>query len=167
MRAADFVAIAGADAAARRADVLAIRRALVECAVLGKVPGKNHVGPIADAEIIGMAGAAFGQLVEFLDHAGRIDHDARGDDACDAGREDAARQQRKLIDLVADDDGVPGVRAALIADDEVVLAGEDVDDLALGFVAPLQTDNASAGHIGQFAECEKGVVAGAQNRRTH
>ena len=29
--------------------------------------------------------------------------------------------------------------------------GQQVDDLALGFVAPLQTDNASAGHGGPFS----------------
>ena len=146
VRSADLVAIAGADAAAGRADVLAVRRALVERAVLGEMPRENHIEPVADPQIVRMARAALGQLVELLDHAGRIQHDARGDDARDAGRENAAGQQRKLVNLVADDDGVAGVRPALVADDEVMLAGQDVDDLALGFVAPLQTDNASAGH---------------------
>ena len=92
------------------------------------------------------AHAAGRELVELLDHAGRIEHHAAGDDARHAGRQNAAGQQRKLVDLVADDDRVPGVRAALIANDEVVLAGQQVDDLALGFVAPLQTDNASSRH---------------------
>ena len=35
------------------------------------------------------------------------------------------------------DDGMPGVRAALIADDGIGIAGQDIDDLALAFVAPL------------------------------
>jgi hypothetical protein len=30
-----------------------------------------------------------------------------------------------------------------------VFPGESVDDFALGFIAPLQTDNASAGHGGR------------------
>ena len=55
-------------------------------------------------------------------------------------------KQRELVDLVAHDDRVAGVRPALVANDEIVLARESVDDFALGFVAPLQTDNASAGH---------------------
>ena len=114
--------------------------------VLGKVPGEDHVGPVADPQILDVADAALRQFVELLDHPGRIQHDAAGDDARDAGRQNAAGQQRELVNLVADDDGVPGVRAALIANDEVVLAGQPVDDLALGFVAPLQTDDASAGH---------------------
>ena len=37
-------------------------------------------------------------------------------------------------------DGVPGVVAALAADDDVRLAGEDVDDFAFAFVAPLGAD---------------------------
>ena len=40
VRAADFIAIAGADAAAGGADVFAVGRVLIECAVLGEVPGK-------------------------------------------------------------------------------------------------------------------------------
>jgi hypothetical protein len=34
-----------------------------------------------------------------------------------------------------------GVGAAVVADDEVVLFGEEIDDLALGLVAPLQADD--------------------------
>ena len=41
---------------------------------------------------------------------------------------------------------MPGVGPALIADDDVVLFGEQVDDLALGLVAPLQSDHASSRH---------------------
>ena len=44
------------------------------------------------------------------------------------------------------DDGVAGVGAAVVANDEVVLVGEEIDDLALGLVAPLQADDTGAGH---------------------
>ena len=72
-------------------------------------------------------------------------------------------KQRELVDLVADDDGVPGVRAALIADDEIVLTRQQVDDLALGFVAPLQTDNTSAGHGGcSIQRLKRNGEAGAE-----
>ena len=109
VRAADLVAIARADAAPRGADVFAVRRVFVECPIFGKVPGKDHVSAIADAQIVRVPGAALGQLVELLDHTGRIDHHARADDARHAGRKNAAGQQRQLVDLVADDDGVAGV----------------------------------------------------------
>ena len=156
MRAADLVAIARADAAAGGADVLAIGGAFVERAILGKVPGKDHVRPIADSQILGVAGPALGEFIELFDHAGRVEDHAGGDHACNAGRENAAGEQRELVDLVADDDRVPGVRPALIADDEIVLPREAVDDFAFGFVAPLQTDNASARHRSQFEQWRDG-----------
>ena len=60
-----------------------------------------------------------------------------------------------------------GIRAALITDDEVVLTSEDIDDFALGFVAPLQTDNASAGHIEQFADVRKKWGCAVTQNRSH
>ena len=70
-------------------------------------------------------------------------------------REDAGGQQRELVGLAAGDDGVAGVGAAVVADDEVVLVGEEIDDLALGLVAPLQADDTGAGH-----ECVGRYMAG-------
>src|SRR5262245_20965685 len=102
-----------------------------------------------------MAGVALGQLVELLDHAGRIDHDPVRNYASNAWRQNAAWEQRQFVDFVADNDGVASVGAALITDDKIVFAGQDVDDLALGFVAPLQTDNASAGHNWTVRRCAK------------
>ena len=43
-------------------------------------------------------------------------------------------------------DALEGRNAALIANHGVVLLGEQIDDFTLGFVAPLQTDNAGARH---------------------
>ena len=48
-----------------------------------------------------------------------------------------------------------------------MLAGEHVDDLAFGFVAPLQTDNASAGHNGEFADVRKRVGCAVAQNRSH
>ena len=55
--------------------------------------------------------------------------------------QDAGRQQRELEGLAVRDDGMAGVGAAVVADDEIVLLGEQIDDLALGLVAPLQADD--------------------------
>ncbi len=92
--------------------------------VLGKMPGKDHVGPVADPQILrgDVSHAASGELVELFDQASRVEHDAAGDHAGDAGRENAAGKQRELVDLIADDDRVAGVGAALVADDEIMLA---------------------------------------------
>ena len=45
---------------------------------------------------------------------------------------------------IAHHHGVAGVGAALVAHDDVGLLGEDVDDLALAFVAPLGADDDDA-----------------------
>ena len=58
-----------------------------------------------------------------------------------SGPQDAGRQQRELVLLAAEDDGVSGVVAAQIADDDVVPIGQQVDDLALGLIAPLEADD--------------------------
>src|SRR3954469_3554904 len=63
VRSADLVAVARTNAATRGADVLAVGRVFVERAILGKMPGKDDVRAIADAEIIGMSGAAATQFV--------------------------------------------------------------------------------------------------------
>jgi hypothetical protein len=55
------------------------------------------------------------------------------------------------VAFALDDDAVPGVRAAVVADDSVVLAGEEVDDLALAFIAPLEADNRGAWRCGHAA----------------
>ena len=75
-----------------------------------------------------------------VEHHAIADHRRRAAD-------DAARQQRQFVGLVADDKRVAGIVAALEADDHVGAARQPVDDLALAFVAPLGADD---GHIAQF-----------------
>ena len=145
-RAAHLVAIAGADAAAGRADRLAPRQAAVELLVFGNVPRKHEVGPVADPQLAFDANAALLEHVDFPDHAGGIEGHAAGDDAGDVVAENAAGNEGELPGLAVGDDGVAGVGAALITDDDLVVFREDVDELAFGFVTPLQTDNACAGH---------------------
>ena len=83
-RAAHLVAIAGADAAHRGADVLAAGAAFVEQPVFGDVPGKDHVGPIAEHQVRADLDAARDQAVDLLQNAGRVEHHAAGDDALHA-----------------------------------------------------------------------------------
>ena len=58
-----------------------------------------------------------------------------------------ARKQRELVGLVADDERVAGVVAALEAHDHVGAARQPVDDLALAFVAPLGADDGDVSHV--------------------
>ena len=52
----------------------------------------------------------------------------------------------ELVRLAVGDDRVAGVRAALVAADEVGVLREQVDDLALALVAPLRADDHGRGH---------------------
>ena len=104
------------------------------------------MGPVTDPQLAFDPHAAALEHVDLPDHAGGIEGHATGDDAGDVVAEDAAGNEGELPGLAVGDDGVAGVGAALIADDDLVVLGEDVDEFAFGFVAPLQTDNACAGH---------------------
>ena len=52
--------------------------------------------------------------------------------------------------LAVADDGVPGVVAALVADDHVALGRQQIGDLALALVAPLGADHDCPGHHSPF-----------------
>ena len=48
--------------------------------------------------------------------------------------------------LFADEDGVAGVVAALIARHDIEVLGEEIDDLSLAFVAPLRAQDDDVFH---------------------
>ena len=75
-----------------------------------------------------------------------------------AGREDARRQQVQRILLAADDDGVPGVVAAVELDDVVDAAAEQVGRLALAFVAPLGPDDHDGRHLDHHSHPAYGAL---------
>ena len=120
-----------------------------------KVPGEDQVGPVAEHQVAADLDAAGGQAVDLLQQAGRIEDHAGGDHALDLGAENAAGDQRELEGLAAGDHRVAGVGPALVADDDIVLLGEQIDDLALGLIAPLQSDNTRGRHCdapGEFLQ---------------
>ena len=82
----------------------------------------------------------FSALDLLVQHA-RVDHHAVADRADLARVEDPRRDQVELEHLVVADDRVAGVVAALEADHEVGLLGEQVGDLPLALVAPLGADD--------------------------
>ena len=81
-----------------------------------------------------------------------VDHDAVADDRRDVVVEDAAGHQLEGERLAVDDDGVTGVVAALVADDDLHLLGDEVGELALALVAPLGADDDGCGHPGDGTE---------------
>ena len=89
--------------------------------------------PVADVD------AGLRQLVDLGEERRRIDDDAVADHAGDAGMQNAGRQQTQDELAAVGVDGVTGVVAALIARDDREVRRQQVDDLALAFVAPLRS----------------------------
>ena len=81
------------------------------------------------------------QLVDLREQRLRIDDHAVADDAGDAVVQDAGRDQVQDELLAADVDRVAGVVPALVARHAREVRRQQVDDLALAFVAPLRAEN--------------------------
>src|SRR4051794_34193245 len=75
-----------------------------------------------------------------------MDDDAVTDDAIHPGPKDAGWDQRQLVDHAVDDDRVTRVGPPLIAHDRVVLVAEQVNNLPLGLVSPLEPHHTGRRH---------------------
>ena len=138
------VAVRGPDAAPRRAHLRATEPDLVR-PVEGHVVRHDHVRAAADPDPRDVD-ALRRQHVELGDERGRVDDDAVADHRRDVRVEHARRAQLELERLVAHDDGVARVVAALVADDDGDVLGEEVGGLALALVAPLEAHDHGRGH---------------------
>ena len=143
--AADLVLIGRADAAPGGADLAGARRILAQRVEIA-VEGEDQRAGVGDLQRLrGDRDALAGQLLDLgLERPG-IEHDAVADHR-ERAADDARGQQRELVGLVADDQRVAGIVAALEADDEIGAAGQPVDDLALALVAPLAADHGYIRH---------------------
>src|SRR5262245_62216447 len=85
------------------------------------------------------------QSVNLIEQRLRVNHHPVADDAGLARVVDARRNQVQnelvIYPPAADDDGVAGVVAALVASDNVEMWRQQVNDLALPFVSPLRADD--------------------------
>ena len=86
------------------------------------------------------------ELLQLLDEHAGVD-DAAGADHALLAPEDPRGHVPRLVGLAVDDDRVPGVRPAVVAADEIRVAGKQIDDLALALVAPLGADDDGRGHV--------------------
>ena len=121
------------------------REARLGGAVEGDVVGHDHVRRAADADAR-RVDAALREHRHLVDERARVDHDAVADDGRDVRVEHAAGHEVQLEHLVAEDHGVAGVVAALVAHDQRDRLGEQVGGLALALVAPLQADDDGGRH---------------------
>ena len=92
-----------------------------------------------------------------------VDDDAVADDRRDVVVEDRrSGTSWRAKRLAVDHDGVPGVVAALVADDQVHLLGDEVGELALALVAPLGPDDDGRRHGASFVASLPATEIGAR-----
>ena len=140
----DLVGVRRADAAAGRADVALAEeplRHLVERAVV--LRDDVRVGADLQPRDVDATG---GERLQLGEQHLEVDDHAVADHRSDAGRQDAGGQQVQRVLLVADDDGVSGVVAAVELHHPVGALTEQIGGLALSFVAPLHADDNDSWH---------------------
>ena len=79
------------------------------------------------------------QVINLFHESDRVEGHAITDHVDLARMQDAGRDQVQDVLLVSYDHGVARVRSALIANDEVCIAREEIDDLPFTLIAPLGT----------------------------
>ena len=107
--------------------------------------GHDQVRGGAHAQAAGVD-LARAELVQLGDQQPGMDGHAWPDDAHRPRIEDAGRNQVDRETALLVDDRVARVGAAVPADDQVRVAGEQVDDLALALVAPVAADDCRDRH---------------------
>ena len=145
----DLVLVGGPDAARGRPDLPLAPAGLgqqIEVAVIRQ----DEVRLVADDDPIGDVDPALRQLIDFGEERPRVDDDAVADHADDAWMEDAGRYQPQDELRPAEVDGVAGVVTALIPRDDVEMWREQIDDLALAFVAPLGAQDREVHNVVRF-----------------
>ncbi len=138
-----LVGINRGDAASGRAEFL-VGKALLLHDVLKLVIGQADSRAGADLEVSGRdahtrlaeSGALIVKVLKVDDHAVADDIDGRF--AQYAGGQEVENELALLID-----DGVPGVIAALIAADDVIIRGKQIDHAPLTLVAPVDSHDRS------------------------
>src|SRR5207342_275099 len=103
---------------------------------------QGQVRALGDHQI-GSAGdtAVAPEGADLVDQHGGVDHHPLTEDTGDAVSQDARRNQAGDVLHPVDDQRVSRVGAARPTDDVARLLGQEVDDLSLTFVAPLNTDD--------------------------
>ena len=142
----DFVFVTGADAARSGSDGHAILPALRHF-FDDAMKRENDVRAIADGELLADIDARTFQHFHLLDQRRGIDDHSVADHGLDSRPQNAARNQLENKLLGADEHGVPGVVAALVASHHRKLLGEEVDDLTLALVTPLRTQYDDVSHV--------------------
>lgn len=110
------------------------------------VDRQQHVRPLGQEEPPLGVDPRFLEALELAEERLRADHHAVAQQAADAGVQDPGRDQVEGEVAVAEAHRVPGVVTALIAHHAVERGAEEIDDLPLALVPPLQSENDESTH---------------------
>jgi hypothetical protein len=99
------------------------------------------MGPITNPKVAADVNAARAQRVNFLQKFFRINNYAVTNDTRLVAVEDARRNEMERVAFIAHLHGVTSIGATVVADDHIMLRGEQVNDLSFTFVPPLQSNN--------------------------
>jgi hypothetical protein len=94
-----------------------------------------------DPQVVADRDSTFSETVDLANELERIEYDAVADDAEFRGIEDAGWHEVHGVSLTAHRHGVARIGAAVVPDDDIMPTCQQIDDLALALVAPLQADN--------------------------
>lgn len=134
---ADLGGVGGTDSAARGADLLALGTRRLLGLVDRAMPLHHHLGALGDMEASAEVEAPALHFLEFAHQVERIHHDAVADNAVLAVVKNSRRNEVENVFLLPDDDRMAGVGTSLETDHNIRFLGEEVNDLALAFIAPL------------------------------
>lgn len=137
-----LVGIAGADAASGGTD-FPLRPPRLGAGLDRLVIGHDDVGPVGKQKVPPHSDAAPAQVADFRNQGERVHDDTVADDVHRAAVENPRREKVEDELPVPGDNGVPGIGAALVADDNVGPSGEKVHDAGLPLIPPLGADHAT------------------------
>ena len=109
--------------------------------------GQQQGGALGDFQVVGGDGHTGGHnAAHLLPQSLTVQGHAVAEDIDHALAEDAGGQQVQAEFAVLVDDGVTGVAAALITDDNIIVLGYQIDHAALALVAPVDAYNRTIRH---------------------
>src|SRR5574337_2095904 len=114
--------------------------------VQDRMIGEHEMCVLADKEVLLDLHVQLTELVHFLDEGGQINHYAVPQDADLPFPQHARRDQMQDDLLLSHHDRMAGVGPTLVSGHRIEILREEINDLALPFVAPLRTDNDYIGH---------------------
>ena len=105
--------------------------------------GKNNVSPVTDHDVRFVVEAVFKQSIKLLDQRPGINDDAVADDTDRSLLENPGRNEMEYVLPVAHLHSMPRVSSPLVADHDIGFSREDVHDLPLALISPLQPYHAA------------------------